>query len=184
MTIFQSLNDPQIADILNAGGVGVLRTDTLYGIVANADNKSAVQRVYELKGRDETKSPIVLISSSDQLFDQPDETLKAYVDSVWPGPVSIIFPSTKAPLWIRRGNDSVACRLPDDADLQNLVTATGPLIAPSANPEGQAPAMDITEAQDYFGDSVDFYVDGGRVIDASPSQLIRVHIDGTIERLR
>lgn len=103
---------------------------------------------------------------------------------VWPGKVSVIMPSVNAPIWIRRDNNSVAYRLPANAELRDLIAKTGPLIAPSANPEGYKPAMNIDEAYDYFGDGVDAYVDGGYVLDDTPSQLLLVRDDGTVERLR
>lgn len=184
MTVFTSVNDTEITRLLAGGGVGILRTDTLYGLVARADDEAAVQRIYELKGRDDDKSPIVLIDGIDQLYDQPDEKLGELLDSAWPGPVSIILPSKYAPTWIRRGNDSVAYRMPDNPAIRQLVRATGPLIAPSANPQGDVPAMNIDEAQRYFGEEVDFYVDGGVVIDQTPSQLILVGQDGNTTRLR
>ena len=45
----------------------------------------------------------------------------------------------------------------------DLLKQTGPLVAPSVNPEGQSPAKNIAEARKYFGDKVDFYQDGGRL---------------------
>ena len=184
MKHFTSVNDPEIIRLLKAGGIGVLRTDTLYGVVASANNQAAVGRVYELKGRDETKSPIVLVSDRSQIFDDISTENKHLLDDVWPGPVSVIIPSTQAPTWIRRGNESVAYRLPNDDELRRLVEQTGPLIAPSANPEGLPPAMNIEEANSYFSNNVDFYVDSGTVTDASPSQLLRITNDGDVIRLR
>jgi L-threonylcarbamoyladenylate synthase len=183
MKLFTTVNDPEIVRQLTAGKVGIIRTDTLYGLVGRADDEAAVERIYEIKGRDHTKSPIVLIASSNQLFDTPDTELLNYVDTVWPGPVSVIFPSVNAPTWIRRGNNSVAYRQPNKPDLLALLAQTGPLIAPSANPESLPPAMDIKEAKSYFGNSVDFYVDEGRVDNVAPSQLLRVY-NGKVERLR
>lgn len=182
--VFSSVNDPEIVRILQSGGVGVLRTDTLYGIVARADDETSVRRVYELKGRDDDKSPIVLIDSLDQLFDQLDDAHASYVADVWPGPVSVIVPSRMAPSWIRRGNDSVAYRMPDDAELRALLKQTGPLIAPSANPQGMQPAMNVREAKYYFADKVDFYVDQSTVERREPSQLLRLEADGKVTRLR
>ncbi len=170
--------------MLREGGVAVLRTDTLYGVVARADNQTAVERVYEMKGRDGDKSPIVLVASVEQLYDQPSEVAGQFLSTVWPGKVSVILPSENAPQWIQRGNKSVAYRLPADEMLRALVEKTGPLIAPSANPQGEAPAMSVDQAVSYFGEVVDVYVDGGVVDDSSPSQLIRVNDDGTTERLR
>lgn len=184
MKYFTSINNPDVTALLKAGAIGVLRTDTLYGVVARADNEPAVQRVYELKDRSEHKSPIVLISEKDQVFDSVPREINTLLDDVWPGPVSVIIPSMKAPIWIRRGNDSVAYRLPNSNELRQLVSQTGPLIAPSANPEGEPPAMTVQEAKGYFGDNVDFYVDSGQVIDNSPSQLLLVGNNGGVTRLR
>ena len=184
MKLFSSVNHPEITRLLQAGGIGVLRTDTLYGVVARGDDEAAVRRVYELKGRDDDKSPIVLIDTVDQIYDELGNEHVAYVGKVWPGPVSVIVPSRKAPSWIRRGNDSVAYRMPAYDELRTLVGQTGPLIAPSANPQGMQPAMSIREARYYFGDKVDFYVDGGTVEDPKPSQLMRLEPNGEVTRLR
>lgn len=184
MKEFTSITDPQIAVILNAGGIGVLRTDTLYGVVARADDESAVERVYAVKGRDHTKSPIVLIGELSQMFDDLPAAAELVAAQEWPGKTSVIVPSQAAPAWIKRGNGSVAYRLPDNDDLRELLRSTGPLIAPSANPEGRIPAADISEARTYFGQTVDFYVDGGHVDDDTPSQLLKIQSDGTVDRLR
>jgi L-threonylcarbamoyladenylate synthase len=182
MKIFTSITDPGVAALLMSGGIGVLRTDTLYGVVADAQNEEAVDRIYRLKARDEAKSPIVLVASVDQLFDDIDQP--SLLNSYWPGKVSIILPAVKAPQWISRDNHSVAYRLPAKPSLQSLLSETGPLIAPSANPEGLQPASTIREAQAYFGDAVDFYVDEGKVEDDSPSRLIRITSNGEVEELR
>ena len=184
MKVFSSVNDPEIARILAAGGIGVLRTDTLYGVVASAGNEAAVQRVYELKGRDDHKSPIVLIDDSKQMYDEISARHAAFIQTVWPGPVSIIVPAQVAPGWIQRGNGSVAYRLPKNHQLQTLLRATGPLIAPSANPQGMQPAMTIQEAIEYFGDRVDFYVDQGTVESPKPSTIIRLEPNDEVTQIR
>lgn len=183
MKRISDLNDPVVAGTLQRGGIGILRTDTLYGIVARADDEAAVSRVYRLKHRNKAKSPIVLIASPQQLFDEPSDDEQKLIHDVWPGKVTVVLASKKAPVWIRRGNNSVAYRLPASPALRQLLETTGPLIAPSANPENSPPAMSIEEAYQYFGDSVDVYIDGGRVNDEAPSQILRI-ADGQVERLR
>lgn len=181
--VYSDRFDETIASLLKKGGVGVVRTDTLYGLVASATNESAVERVFAIKGRHDDKSPIVMISNTNQLFDPVDYDTKEYLKEFWPGKNSVILPSRKAPGWITRGNQSVAYRLPDDMALQELINQTGPIIAPSANPQGEKPAMTIDEAKNYFGDKVDFYVDGGMVTDETPSKLLKFGPSG-VERLR
>ena len=93
--------------------------------------------------------------------------------------------SPHAPRWLRRANDMLAYRQPQLPWLQAVLRQTGPLIAPSANLEGQPPARTIAEARAYFGDGVDCYYDGGTVpIDTPPSRLVRVLPGGGVERLR
>lgn len=178
------MTDKRVLDTLQSGGVVVLRTDTLYGLVARADNQEAVEAVYRLKGRDEQKSPIVLIAEPDQMFDRIDSQYQTITDSYWPGRVSIIMPSLASPAWISRANNSVAYRIPDHDELRALLRQTGPLVAPSANPQGRTPAQTIEQAIKYFGAAVDVYVDGGRVVDSSPSTLLAIAVNGQVERLR
>lgn len=171
--------------LLKPGGIGILRTDTLYGIVGRADDPAAVERMYALKKRTPSKPPIVLISSVGQLYDHYDATTYAFLATQWPGPKSIILPTRQAPEWIHRGTHTVAYRLPDAPELAKLIEQTGPLIAPSANPEGLEPAMNITEALQYFHDDVDIYVNAGTVTSTAPSQLLRYDISSNaFERLR
>ena len=169
-----------------SGGIAIARTDTLYGILGRANDIEAVERMYRLKTRTPSKPPIVLIASIDQLYDTFDDTVIAFLQSQWPGPKSIILPTSNAPEWIHRGTHSVAYRLPDAPELAELIRQTGPLIAPSANPEGKTPAATTQEAIGYFGDNVDIYVDSGTVPAAiAPSQLLRYDIKTrTSERLR
>lgn len=185
MILVPDLDSPKLIEMLQAGAIGVLRTDTLYGVVALASNQAAVERLYEVKQRDPSKSPIVLIADESQMFDPVPEALRDALAELWPGPNSVIIPSIAAPTWIKRDNGSVAYRQPDHAKLRRLLTAVGPLVAPSANPEGLPPAKSWGEAQGYFGDTVDFYVDGGVVFDEAPSHLYSFLAEtGDLEQLR
>lgn len=172
-----------LVSTLRHNGIAVMRTDTIYGIVGRANSRAAVERIYQAKGRTPSKSPIVLISSPTQLFDAYEPSVLKLLEQFWPGPHSIILPSTQSPSWIQRENNSVAYRLPDDAALRLLIERTGPLIAPSANPEGVPPASTIAEATRYFGDSVDWYEDSGTVDSGKPSSLHQYH-NGTFRQLR
>lgn len=183
MTVYSSEFNDEIAGILLNGGIGVIRTDTIYGIVAKADDEAAVNRVFSVKRRTPTKPPISLISSTDQLFDEYDQSVLNRLAELWPGKNTVILPAKIAPEWLMRGTQSVSYRLPNHAQLLKLIEKTGPLIAPSANPEGEEPAYNIDMAKAYFGDEVDFYVDGGTVTDNTPSNLYRLLPDG-MEQLR
>ncbi len=170
---------------LNNDGVGILPTDTLYGLVGRALSKRAFDRIFELKKRD-AKSPfIILISSIEdlKLFDiEIGEEIKEILDKYWPGKVSIIFPCNNKFSYLHLGTDTLAFRMPDKKDLLKLLKQTGPLLAPSANHPGEAPALTIEEAKRYFGNSVDFYEDEGK-LESLPSTLIKIENE-KIEVLR
>lgn len=176
--------DANLIAALLSGGVAVLRTDTIYGLVARAEDEAAVERLYTIKHRDDDKPSIVLVSSYDQLFDVPSPAHQVTLEAHWPGPVSVILPSQQAPPWISRGGMTVAYRMPKNDDLLALLRETGPLVAPSANPQSKPPARSIEQARQYFGEMVDYYHDGGAVDDPSPSQLLRLSLGGGVERLR
>jgi len=182
MKILSEFND-QLVDVLKSGGVAVIRTDTIYGIVARANYEAAVERIYAIKHRTPEKSSIVLLAKPEDVFDAPGPRELEVTKDLWPGKNSIIFPSSQAPKWLDRGNESIAYRIPDNKNLRELIGKTGPLIAPSANPEGLPPAMSVQEAIGYFGNKVDIYVDGGQVTDNTPSKLFKV-TDAGLERIR
>jgi L-threonylcarbamoyladenylate synthase len=160
------ITDSKLVEIIKNGGVGVLPTDTLYGIVGNALNKKSVEKIYKLKKRNSRKKVIILIGSlSDlKLFSVSlNNEFKKIISDFWPGKVTIILPvRTKKFAYLLKKTKTLAFRLPKKTKLVNLLKKTGPLIAPSANREGEKPAKTIIEAKKYFGNEVDFYVDDGK----------------------
>lgn len=182
MLIFDDINRPEILELLLNDKIGVLRTDTLYGVVGRVTSEQVVDRIYHLKERTPTKPLLLLISNKEQLVDPYD--IRGFMTTLWPGKHTIILPAPSAPPWLTRDSGTLAYRWPDYPALTKLLSQAGPLVAPSANPEGKPPALTIDQAIDYFGDSVDFYVDSGEVIDDTPSQLLQPQADGTMERLR
>ncbi|MFH0712901.1 MAG: L-threonylcarbamoyladenylate synthase [Candidatus Jorgensenbacteria bacterium] len=164
----------EIAKILEKGGIGVMPTDTLYGLVGLALSRPAVERIYLVRKREKNKPFIVLIASPYDLkkfgVKASQEHLKI-LKALWftpsrvkgTGPVSVILPcESKKFSYLHRGKNSIAFRLPKSKRLRELLKKTGPLIAPSANPSGKSPAKTIAEAKKYFGPKVDFYLDGGK----------------------
>ena len=167
--------------VLKNNGVAVIPTDTIYGLVASALKPEAVERVYRLKNRAGDKPCIILINALADLKKfglAPTKTDLTLINKLWPGPVSIIFPLPKAVAqaltYLHRGTETLAFRLPKPLTLRNLLKKTGPLIAPSANPEDARPARTIIMARRYFGDGVDCYIAGGKKL-GKPSRLVALH---------
>ncbi len=152
------------ARLLKEGGVGVIPTDTLYGIVASALSREAVSRVYRLRRRDPKKPSIILISglSDLRLFGvRPTPVQMAALRRIWPGKFSVVFKTKGAGRYLDCGTGTLAFRYPESRVLQRFLRDSGPLVAPSANWEGYPPAVSVSAARRYFGARVDVYVDTG-----------------------
>lgn len=178
-------NDPLTIQSIIDGAVGVIPTETLYGLVASALQPQAVQRVYNLKQREASKPCIILIDTPERVLDFGilAEEL-ALVQQYWPAPLSVIFSKLDDRFgYLRRELGNPPFRVPDSAALRSFLAKTGPLIAPSANKEGETPAADMTEIQEVFGNSIDFAIDGGQLTGA-PSTLIKMQPDGTFAIIR
>jgi L-threonylcarbamoyladenylate synthase len=172
---FQTQGD--LEGVLRAGGVAVIPTDTIYGIVGLALRPKTVARIYKVRKRSPKKPCIVLISSLDDLRKfgvRLRDFEKKVLEKVWPGKVSVILPvRSKKFRYLDRGTGGIAFRLPAVKYLRELVQKTGPLIAPSANIEGFPPAKTLGEAVRYFGARVDCYMPPGRLA-KNPSTLIAI----------
>ncbi len=177
-----------LISLLKRGGIAVIPTDTLYGIVADARNQRAVARLYALR-RERARKPFIILASSIsdlRLFDVvPTARQIRFLRKVWPGKVSVVLPCpSKRFAYLHLGTNALAFRLPKKKTLQAFLKKTGPLVAPSANLPGQPPAGTSSEAKAYFKDRVDCYVSAKRRVSSEPSTLVRLNEDGTAEVLR
>jgi len=181
--LLNTLSDKKLFGLIVDGAVGVLPTDTVYGLACSAANENAVTRLYSLKNR-EQKPGTIIAASIEQLVDLGIKAryLKA-VEQFWPNPISIIIPTGLDLGYLHQGKMSLAIRIPSDKPLVDLLERTGPLLTSSANHPGEPEATTIEEAKAYFGESIDFYVDGGDLSGRKPSTVIRI-IDDAVEVLR
>jgi L-threonylcarbamoyladenylate synthase len=175
--LFSNSNDNNLIKEIARGAVGVLPTDTVYGLVASARNHHAVVGLYKLKLR-ENKPGTVIAANAEQL-------IKLGVDNkcidgasiFWPNPISIILPVGPDLHYLSQGLGSIAFRVVADDALRTLLEKTGPLLTSSANDPGDPPATTIQMAKDYFQDKVAYYVDGGKKSD-NPSTIIQIQDAG------
>ncbi len=171
---------------LKKGKIIVAKTDTLYGILADALNKEIVEKVYEIKGRRKDKPYIVLIPDISflKLFDA-DISKEAKKLLQYRG-ITVIVPlrNPEKFQYLHKGKNEIAFRIPDNKELIKLMKKINtPLIAPSANLEGKPPPKNIQEAVDYFGDKIDLYVDSGEIENEKPSTIVKIE-NGEIKILR
>jgi len=173
MHVFHSLHDPELVALLKSDAVGVLPTDTLYGVVARAASPAAVEKLYALKHR-EKKPGTTIAATAEQLIELGiDAEMVRNVADYWPASLSIVMPLSDDLEYLHQGVGESPFRVVADESLQMLLEQTGPLMTSSANLPGEPPAQDLPQAQAYFGEHVDFYVDGGFIGDRQPSTIAR-----------
>lgn len=175
--ILQTSQTQEIADLLKSGKVGILPTDTIYGLHCLATDQALIDKIYTFKRRPEGTRFITIISSIEDLkiFGvQTDDFEREQIDKFWPGPNTLIFKD--------QAGEMRSFRIPNNEFLIKILSVTGPLISTSANFHSQPFAATVDEAIANFGEEVDFYVDGGE-LDNPPSSMYRI-FDGKIEKIR
>ena len=161
------------AQLLKAGGLVALPTETVYGLGADATNKDAVARIYKVKGRPADHPLIVHIHSMQSLADWADE-IPSYAISLardfWPGPMTLVLKrSILAEDFVTGGQPTVGLRVPDHvialALLSEFAKVGGKgIAAPSANRFGHVSPTTAQAVQDEIGEYLeqqDLILDGG-----------------------
>lgn len=164
---------------LARGEVIVFPTETLYGLGADALNSRAIEKVFQLKGRDANNPIPVLVANLamvEMLVAAIPATAKALMDYFWPGPLTVVLPArndTPKPLVNAKGG--IGVRISSQPIATQLVARLQrPLTATSANPSGKEPARTIDEAKGYFSDTVGIFIDGGRLESKTGSTVVEV----------
>jgi L-threonylcarbamoyladenylate synthase len=183
----------EAAEIIAAGGVIAFRTDTFYGLGADPFNSRAIRKIRLLKGREDAKPILLLISDESEVdrFIQQAEFFKLVARKHWPAPLTLIGVSRpEVPSALTANTHSLGVRLPDEDNLRALVRACGgALTATSANVSGQPPARTAKEVENYFPAGIDLIIDGGEVtateastvLDVSSSE-VRLVREGAVSR--
>lgn len=167
----------EAARIIANGGLIAFRTDTFYGLGADPLNPAAVAKIRELKGREENKPILLLISDMDQLdrFVGDQSGIFGLVAiRHWPAPLTLIGSArSELPIELTAGTNTIGVRLPADENARGLVRfCGGALTATSANVSGAAPATTAKEVESYFPTGIDLIIDGGEVTATQPSTVL------------
>lgn len=153
----------EAADVVAAGRVIGVPTDTVYGLAADPWDETAVGMLFTLKGRPDDKPVGLLAASVDQASDIVDlAAARRLADLHWPGALTLVVrPVVVIPDWIGTSSvRTVGIRVPDHDDLRALLARTGPLAVTSANRSGQPETLDDVQARAVFGTEVPLYVPG------------------------
>lgn len=167
-------------ELISSGGLIAFRTDTFYGLGADPFNVAAVRRIRELKGREENKPILLLISDDDQVsrfMAEQSIVFKAVANQFWPGPLTIVGRARdELPEELTAGSGTIGLRLPNDERVRALVRACGgALTATSANLSSSPEARTAKEVERYFEtERIDLIIDGGDVSASKPSTVLDV----------
>ncbi|OGZ26915.1 MAG: threonylcarbamoyl-AMP synthase [Candidatus Nealsonbacteria bacterium RIFOXYB1_FULL_40_15] len=168
-------------EYLKRGQVLACPTDTVYGLIADATNEKAVQRVFEIKQRDKKKPLPVFVKDIGQAkkLAAIDNDTEAFLEEIWPGKITAALERKKnsgiAPsVYVEK--NTIALRIPDSKFVKDIMDKfQKPLTATSANPQGIPSTVKINDIFDYFEDSQtrpDLVVDAGDLPDSNPSTII------------
>jgi L-threonylcarbamoyladenylate synthase len=154
------------AALLRAGRVVALPTETVYGLMANAMNAAAVERIFAMKGRPAHNPVIVHVSSLDMArfcVSCWTESAQRLADAFWPGPLTLVLPKSACiPGAVTAGGDTVGVRWPRHLVIQAVIERCGfPLAGSSANRSGKAPATTAGHALAAPDGQIPLIVDGG-----------------------
>ena len=171
----------EIVSLLRAGGVIAFPTDTAYGLAADPFSETAVDRIFRIKGRPDTK-PILLVVDSVRMAESiihPTDVFYRVVEAFWPGSLTIIMHAVASlPANVSAGTNTVGVRWPIAAFATGLVSRLGsPVTATSANRSGMPSPVTAEEVQRQLGDSIDALVDGGVLPSSGGSTLLDLTAD-------
>ncbi len=169
----------QATDIIINGGVIGYPTETIYGLGADALNEKAVERIYELKGREKNKPILILAENIDQvkqLTSSFSKSAQILANKFWPGPLTIVFPAADRLSHLLTGDSrTIGIRISDNKICQQLLKLTGvPITSTSANISGGGNPVSAKEVEKTFGDKLDMIIDGGETYAGVPSTVVSV----------
>jgi tRNA threonylcarbamoyl adenosine modification protein (Sua5/YciO/YrdC/YwlC family) len=165
------------ASLIQRGRVVAIPTDTLYGLSADPYNLAAIEQVFRVKGRAETKALPILINSIEQAAmlsrDLPDSFI-ALAQRFWPGALTIVVEAThRLPLKVTGNSGRVALRWANSRVTTDLIEAVGgPVTGTSANLSGFPSCSNATQLAKQIGDRLPLILDGGETGGALPSTIV------------
>lgn len=169
--------------IIEAGGLVAFPTDTVYGLAADVHSETAIDRIYQAKGRDMAKAIPVLINNFDQInqvaLDLPDSA-RRLADRFWPGALTLIVPRLPDLPENLSSSLTVAVRMPNYPPVQTVLQHCGPLAVTSANLSGQANPLTAEDVFNQLGGRIDLILDGGPVTGGVPSTIVDCSVDPVV----
>lgn len=154
------------AELIKAGKLVAVPTETVYGLAGNGLDPEAVEKIYEVKGRPSVKPLSLMVpgpEAMDVYCEDVPQAARTLAEKFWPGPLTIIMKAKKhIPSIVLAGGDTVGLRCPEHKmTLELLKLAKVPFAAPSANPSGSESPKTAQKVYEYFNGQIEGIIDGG-----------------------
>lgn len=180
----KDINIDVIIELLkNDSFVMAVPTDTVYGLVCNANDENAVKKIYSIKKREKNKPLSLFLKNTNELKKYVDceltSNIKKILDTYWPGKLTVIFKKKKKLYdYITSGKDTIAIRIPHKKLLQEILNKIDfPLAQTSCNLSHEKEYSSAKEIYEKIGDEIDLIVDNIENITNVPSTIIFVDND-------
>ena len=179
----------KLIETLKSGGTILYPTDTIWGIGCDATNVEAINKIFDIKKRDQNKSMIILVESEKRLQDLVEVPEMAWeIMELSEKPVTLIYDNpTGLSKEMLAEDGSIGIRLVKDLFLKKIITKLNkPLVSTSANFSGEKSPMKFSDISKEIVNAVDFVVEENQdqVSEYSGSSVIRIWKDGRIKVLR
>jgi L-threonylcarbamoyladenylate synthase len=170
------------ASWLNRGAVVAIPTDTLYALAADPVNLAAVEQIFRVKGRPDSRALPILINSIKHaalLARELPDNFYRLAETCWPGPLTIVVDaSNRLPLKVTANTGRVALRWPNHEVVRRLIDEIGvPLTGTSANLSGSPTCESGEEVFRQLGDRIPVILDAGETQDLLPSTIVELRGD-------
>ena len=175
----KTINLEKAITVIENGGVVVFPTDTIYGLVCDATNQKAIQKLFQIKKRD-FKKPIPVFVKDIEMAKQiamVDEKQESFLKKVWPGKITVILKAKiDFPQGVLGEDKTIGLRIPDYVPLNTLFNKTNkPLSGTSANLAGEHSCLDINDVVAQFANEKlqpDLIVDAGTLNSSQSSTVV------------
>ena len=170
--------------VLKEGGVLIYPTDTIWGLGCDATNREAIQKIYKIKQREESKALVTLVSDTDMLFRYTNHIPQFNISDQ---PTTVIYPNVKGLSENLLPEDrSAAIRIPSDEFCKKLIQEFGgAIVSTSANISGKENPKQFSDISSHIKNNVDYIVNlrkDERM--ETPSTILKIETDGTLTKLR
>ena len=156
----------EATEVIKMGGIIIAPTDTVYGIIADALNEKAVEKIYEIKKRKKSNPLSILVSNKDMLKKVVKKVSfeeEKIIDKFFPGAITLIFEKNEQiPDIVTSGLDTVGIRMPNDKFLLKAIELLGsPIVATSLNLAGEESKTNLDNISQEILNNVDYVIDNG-----------------------